>query len=276
VPGIATQQGQSGAFWNGLCNCLLKTFLMKRLNRTFFLVTLFSIAMGFLETAVVVYLRKIYYPNGFAFPLTPIDREIAITELWRELATLIMLISIGALAGKTRAERFAYFLYSFAVWDICYYIFLKVFINWPESLFTWDILFLLPVPWVGPVIAPVITAATMILFAGTIIYFNRHMPVRLKGRESLILWLGAITTIVSFTYDFVHRKGAVLLGNVSGTHSLMADMVDYVPVSFNWYLYFLAEIAILIAYGMYAGRLVNTRKQSRPLTGSHSEDMLFH
>lgn len=248
---------------------------MKRLNRTFFWVTLFSIAMGFLETAVVVYLRKIYYPNGFAFPLTPIHPEIAVTELWREFATLIMLISIGALAGKNRAERFAYFLYSFAVWDICYYIFLKVFIHWPESLFTWDILFLIPVPWVGPVIAPVIIAATMILFACTIIYFNSYVPVRLKGRESLILWIGAIMTIVSFTHDFVQRKGGVLLANISGTHKLATDMVDYVPVYFNWYLFLLAEIIILVAYGMYAGRLIKTRKrQAAP--ASQGEDMLFH
>ena len=31
--------------------------------------TLFSIAMGLLEAVVVMYLRELYYPAGFAFPL---------------------------------------------------------------------------------------------------------------------------------------------------------------------------------------------------------------
>src|SRR3954464_1183341 len=140
---------------------------MKLVNKTLVWVTIYSIAMGFLETAVVIYLRKLYYPHGFSFPLAPVHNDIAVVELWRELATLFMLISIGILTGRNKAEKFAYFLYSFAVWDICYYVFLWVFINWPGSLMTWDILFLLPVPWVGPVITPCIIAVTMIFFALT-------------------------------------------------------------------------------------------------------------
>lgn len=247
---------------------------MKRLNRTFIWVTVFSIAMGFLETAVVIYLRKLYYPNGFAFPLSPIDPSIASTELWREFATIIMLISIGALAGRNRAERFGYFLYSFAVWDICYYIFLKVFINWPESLLTWDILFLIPVPWVGPVIAPVIVSATMILFATTIVYYSGYtIPVKMKRLESLILWVGAITVIVSFTLDYVQRKGDVIWDNISGARPLAADMIDYVPLNFDWYLFLLAEAVIFISYYIYRKRLSKARKDLAPLSES---DMLFH
>src|ERR1044072_1504154 len=88
--------------------------------------TIFSIAMGYLETAVVVYLRKLYYPGGFNFPLVPVTLDIAKTEFWREAATLIMLVGIGVLAGKNKTQRFAYFLLSFAVWDIFYYVFLKM------------------------------------------------------------------------------------------------------------------------------------------------------
>jgi hypothetical protein len=83
---------------------------MKSLVKTIIWLTLFSISMGFMETAVVVYLRKIYYPDGFRFPLIPIDNNIAITEFLREAATLIMLLTIGILAGNRPSQRFAFFL----------------------------------------------------------------------------------------------------------------------------------------------------------------------
>ena len=85
-------------------------------------VIIFSIAMGFLETAVVVYLRHIYYPQGFKFPLAPIDTSLVVVEVGRELATIIMLLGVGAIAGRTFASRFAYFILSFAIWDIFYYL----------------------------------------------------------------------------------------------------------------------------------------------------------
>lgn len=230
--------------------------------------------MGFLEAAVVIYLRKIYYPDGFGFPLAPVHHEIAVTELFRELATLIMLMSIGALAGRNRAERFGYFLYSFAVWDICYYLFLKVFINWPDSFFTWDILFLIPVPWVGPVIAPVIIAFTMILFAGTIIYFSgQTLPVRMRKIESIVLWLGAVTTIISFTLDYTEHKGSVLLNNITSKGSLFTDLVDYVPMRFDWNLFLLAEAIILLSFFLYANRLIKAKKG---LSRRDTEDMDFY
>ncbi len=126
-------------------------------------VVVFSIAMGYLEAAVVVYLRELYYPEGFDFPLKEMDMGIIVTELFREAATMIMLLSIGFLAAKRKIERLAYFVLPFAIWDIFYYVFLKVALGWPESLLTWDILFMLPVTWVGPVICPVINSLTMIL-----------------------------------------------------------------------------------------------------------------
>src|SRR4030095_13106258 len=140
--------------------------MMGSLRKTLLFLLLFSTAMGFLEAAVVIYLRKLYYPGGFDFPLVVIPRDVAVVELFREGATLIMLLAVGFLTGKTTAQRFCYFLFCFATWDIFYYVFLKVFLGWPESLLTWDILFLLPVPWVGPVLAPCLSSLTMILLMG--------------------------------------------------------------------------------------------------------------
>ena len=128
--------------------------------------------MGYLESAVVVYLRSIYYANGFEFPMVPINKLHTITEIGREISTMIMLIGIGVFSGKDKSGKFAVFLYSFAIWDIFYYVFLKILLNWPESLFTWDILFLIPPVWTGPVIAPVISSSTMIILSlGMILLF---------------------------------------------------------------------------------------------------------
>ncbi len=227
-------------------------------KKSILLVTIYSIAMGFLEAAVVIYLRKIYYPNGFGFPLQPVHHEIAVTELWREVATIIMLIVIGNLAGRNRAERFGYFIFSFGIWDIFYYIFLKVFINWPASLATWDILFLIPVPWVGPVVAPVIISATMSVFAFAIISFSDHnVPVKMKNIERVLLLVGSLIVITSFTQDYIQRKGAVLLDNVTSSRSLFTDLADYVPQNFNWFLFFLGEAVILSSFVLYLVRLRN-------------------
>src|SRR5215204_495359 len=136
---------------------------MNPLTKKLIWVTIFSIAMGFMETAIVVYLRKIYYPGGFQFPLVPMEADLVLVEILREAATIIMLVGIGILIGKNTSQKFAYFIYCFAIWDLCYYIFLKLLLDWPESLLTPDILFLIPVPWVGPVIGPCIISMTMIV-----------------------------------------------------------------------------------------------------------------
>ena len=177
---------------------------MKQITKTIIWLTLFSIAMGYLETSVVIYLRKIYYPEGFKFPLIPVSPDIAITEFFRELATIIMLVGVGVMAGKNSLQRFAFFIFSFAVWDLFYYIFLKVLLDWPESLFSWDILFLIPVPWVGPVLAPCITSLTMILLTFTIVYFQKKdKPIQVTFFEWILFIFGSLTSIVSFMWDYV-------------------------------------------------------------------------
>ena len=112
--------------------------------KIFFLV-LFGIAMGFFEAAVVVYLRQLYYPGGFSFPLKIMALGELSIEYLREFSTLIMLFSLAIVAGRNFYERFSYFLLCFGIWDIFYYVWLKVLLDWPQSLLTWDILFLIPI-----------------------------------------------------------------------------------------------------------------------------------
>jgi hypothetical protein len=125
-------------------------------------VAVFAGAMAYLESAVVVYLRQIYYPQGFDFPLATAATATILIEIGREAATIVMLIAIGVFCGRTRLQRFAYLMLAFGLWDIFYYVWLKLFIGWPESLLTWDVLFLIPLPWIGPVLAPVLVSAALI------------------------------------------------------------------------------------------------------------------
>ncbi len=126
---------------------------------------IFSITMAYLESAIVVYLREIFYPDGFNFPIEKITLFIYWVEIGREVATILMLWAIAKLIAKNNREWFAFFSFNFAVWDIWYYIWLKIFLDWPQSLFTWDILFLIPIPWVAPVLAPVLVSISLIAAA---------------------------------------------------------------------------------------------------------------
>ena len=153
---------------------------MKTLNKIIW-ISVFAVAFAAVESAVVVYLRALYYPEGFSLPLKIFGRNHLWVELARELATMVMLASVAVLTGSNRWQRFAYFLISFGVWDIFYYVWLKVMINWPSSIFDWDILFLLPVPWIGPVIAPVLVSFFMIL--GGLPSYARVNEPEFFGRE---------------------------------------------------------------------------------------------
>src|SRR5260370_3336212 len=140
-------------------------------------VIVFAAAMAWLEAAVVFYLRTLtnrvdpYQPN----PL-PAGGNLVQVELVRELATLVMLLTIGLLAGRTWRQRVGYGAVAFGVWDALYYVFLKVICDWPRSIFDWDILFLLPLPWWGPVFAPVCIALLMIVW-GTLATQLTHQAV---------------------------------------------------------------------------------------------------
>jgi len=224
----------------------------KNTIKIFIYLTVFSVAMGYLESAVVIYLRKIYYPEGFVFPLKAIDQHTAMVEIIREAATLIMLAVAGFLAGRTRTERFGFFLYCFGVWDIFFYVFLKLFIGWPESLLTWDILFLIPVTWVGPVIAPVINSLTMIALAVFISYFtDKNIPTRIKKPEWVLLILGSMVVIISYTFDYLNfmlkRFSLSDFFDPSMQSEILENASGYIPQSFPWWIFITGEIFLIFA-----------------------------
>jgi hypothetical protein len=176
-------------------------------SRAILWVTLFSIAFAFVEASVVVYLRTIYYPEGFAFPLKLMSSHHIAVELSREVATIVMLATAGMLAGKSRWEKFSYFLIGFGVWDIFYYVWLKLTLHWPATLFDWDILFLIPLPWIGPVIAPVLVSFVMI--AGGLLIIRREEREGIYQTIRLVQILALVGT-GAILYSFLHDTEATL------------------------------------------------------------------
>jgi hypothetical protein len=226
--------------------------LTKKTITLFICLTVFSVAMGYLESAVVVYLRKIYYPEGFTFPLIAIDQHTAMIEIFREVATLIMLVGAGFLAARTPTERFGFFLFCFGIWDIFYYIFLKLLIGWPESMLTWDILFLIPVTWVGPVIGPVINSMTMITLSIVISHFtDKNKLIRIKMKEWTLLVLGSLIVIFSYILDYLNYiledfKRSDFI-DPSKQPDLLEKANGYIPLSFPWWIFAIGEILLITA-----------------------------
>lgn len=229
-------------------------------------VGLFAVAMGYLESAVVVYIRALYYPEGFHFPMKEIHSYIMITELFREAATLLMLLGIGIIAGKKAITRFAYFIYAFAIWDICYYVFLKLLIGWPESLLTWDVLFFIPTTWIGPVISPVINSLMMILLGVLIIYFDeRQKRVKTGAALWLLLITGSLVMIIAYILDYYlfmsqQFSPAEILG-MGNNRALITFATTYVPVKFNWWIY--GSGVLMHAAGILILILRNRKKQEK-------------
>ncbi len=171
-------------------------------NRLFW-VTLYAACMGWFEATLVIYLRLHFYPEGFAFPIKTIPGDILWIEQIREACTIVMLVAVGYLAGRNGLERFGYLMLAFGVWDIVYYVGLFAGEGWPTTLLEWDLLFLLPVPWIGPVLAPVLVSLSLITACVLIVLQeDRGRPLRPRA----LFWAGEILCgliiILSFILDY--------------------------------------------------------------------------
>jgi hypothetical protein len=211
---------------------------------------LFAVAFGYVEAAVVMYLRSIYVPlhaqfypalsASELFPLFSLDQLRSLgpehtarlnVELGREFATLLMLSGVALAACREPREWIGAFLLCFGFWDIAFYIFLKVFLHWPASLLTWDVLFLLPVPWVGPVIAPILVSLSMIVAALAWLWREYgDKPFHLTRTRWGLILLGGMTIFVAFIYDFPNTA--------SGR----------IPNAFRWDIFFVGEAIALLAF----------------------------
>jgi hypothetical protein len=204
----------------------------------------FAVAMAYVESAVVVYLRTIYYPQGFAFPLVLMPSGMVAIEIGREAATLVMLLGVAMLAGADRWDRVAAFCVAFGVWDIAYYVWLWVFLRWPPSLLTWDVLFLIPVPWIGPVLAPVIVS--VVLIAGGLVLLRRRESGQAGGRAG-----GQAVGFSPAWQALALAGGALVLGSFMLDFQVVVRQME--PPPFRWGLFgtgvALAVVALVLAVG---------------------------
>lgn len=208
---------------------------MKKLST----VTLYSIAMGYVEAAVVIYLREMLFANPQQlFPLRTLDPRLAMVEIVREAMTIIMLAMVAILAGKNKFDRSMYFIYAFAMWDIFYYVFLRAAVGWPPSFTTFDVLFLIPVMWVGPVIAPVLIAALLAFASAALIAIHRRVADIHIGRLNVVIFVvGCAVVLYSFTAGVFH------ILYVSGPKGLES----YTPKTFDWLLFFIGYLTMCAA-----------------------------
>jgi hypothetical protein len=238
--------------------------MMGRWKKCVLALLLFGTAFGYLEAAVVSYLRLLHEPArlqfhpgrapGDLFPLLTLEQVRAAggaqsrllpVEVGREAATLIMLAGVALAVAENAGQWAAAFVIAFGAWDLTFYLFLKMLLDWPASLGTWDILFLLPVPWAAPVLAPSLVAAAMV---GAGVWHLRReargAPVGIAHWHWTAILTGGAVLILSFTMDYRN----VMAGGM--------------PQPFHWSV-FLAGLGL--GLGGYATAAWRTG-QSRPIS----------
>jgi len=237
---------------------------MSNARRLFVLTGMFALAMGLLEAIVVVYLRGLYYPDGFNFPLQSAPTRMMVIETVREICTIVMLATVALIAGKNKMQKIAWFVYCFGIWDIFYYVGLKVFLNWPPSLLTWDLLFLIPVAWVGPVLSPLICSLTMVVLAACIIILTeKGYNVNISLFEGGLYAGGVLLIFVAFIWDFsrlIIKED--LLGkmfNLLGNHHFNRIMAHYKPENFAWPIFITGEILLFLGMVSMVRRIIHNK-----------------
>lgn len=197
--------------------------LRRRPSSTRILVWLgiFAVAFGYIEAAVAHYLRMHLYPDGFhASVLLVADSHTVAVEAGRELCTLLVIAAAAALTPGPPMRRVANFVYVFAIWDLTYYAALWLFEGWPASLLAWDLLFVIPVPWFAPVLAPISISCIGIIGACSVhVILNRR-------KELIVPWHG-----------FALVNGALMAWEIS--FMLHDGPLDRFPTRYRWWLFLL-------------------------------------
>ncbi len=200
-------------------------------------VALYAAAMAYVEAAVVLYLRTMVDRlDPYQSPPVTLPDDLVRAEMVREVATLIMLFAVGWLAGRTWRSRLGYTLVAFGVWDILYYVYLVPLSGWPRSLLDWDILFLLPLPWWGPVLAPVSIAALMVLGGTLVSQFDRPERALWPGPWA---WGASLVGVTLALYVFM----ADAIGAAGGGAEAVAQVL---PTQFNWPVFVVAWLLLAV------------------------------
>lgn len=170
------------------------------------LILIFAFAMGLLEAICVIYLRRLIMPEGLESGHAParLGRHV---ELIREASTIVMLVTTAWLAGTNIRSRLAAFFVMFGIWDILYYIGLKWLADWPSFWLQWDCLFLIPKPWYGPVLAPVLISAFFVLACGFLFLLEE---IGRKAKMSFLAVSLLTAGLCIWYWSFVKDNGFIM------------------------------------------------------------------
>lgn len=217
-------------------------------------VVVFAVAFAWVESAVVVYLRKIFFDGVFRFPLLVtwedgkhiVDPLVRI-EFGREIASVIMLAAVSRAAGKNGIQRFGFFMIAFGIWDIFYYLWLYVMVGWPRSLMTWDLLFYVPLPWVGPVVAPLAVALAMASGGSLMVYYEeKGYDIRLKWYDLAVELGCGLIMIAAFCWDW--KNIIQIPGDIKRTG---------IPNPFAWWLFLPAYLCSIVYFVVMMRRIIS-------------------
>ena len=210
-------------------------------KRTITLLSLYAVAMALLESAVVVYMRHLYFADNplEIFPIQFLSSYDTILELSREAATVVMILTVALLAeSSSRTRSFAAFVFVFGVWDLFYYFWLKVLMGWPRSWLEWDVLFLIPSAWLGPWICP---AMISLLFIAWGFWTLRSADnISFTPHSLTVFATGVSLSLVSF----LQPAGAVFIDGG------IAELSQYTPSSFWWWLFVPGYLLMTCGLGM--------------------------
>ncbi len=216
-------------------------------------VTIYAVAMGYVESAVVIYIRAMAFSDlRRVFPLVYLDPQIGMVELGREAATVVMLIAVGYLVGKNKAQKWLFFVYAFAIWDIVYYIVLKLAVGWPASIMSFDVLFLIPVIWIGPVLTPLLVSALLSIGSGILLVQSE------KSDHIGINWINLVV--------FIFGCGMVLYSFTQETFQILYSkgpqgLAGYAPKSFDWTAFLIGYL--IMCYAVLR-MVVNSHRKAQP------------
>jgi hypothetical protein len=221
------------------------------------LIVAFAAAFAYVEAACVVYLREVYGIEDIVRDMPRQADRLTAIEVGREAATMVMLLTAAIVAGRRLQDRAGYFVLAFGAWDIGYYAWLALIDGWPRSPLDWDVLFLIPLPWWGPVIAPAVIAAVMCIGGwAAVVQAERGIEWRLTRANVGLAALGIAIVLYTFMADAI---------------AALPDGTDAVnnarPSSFAWPL-FLLGFAIMSWAGLRAtwpadSRLLLVRNEPR-------------
>ena len=200
------------------------------------LVATLAIAFGYIEAAVVVYLRQIFYPRVLCSP-SSCSRFRPNRAIWCWLRSAgrpprSSLCSPPACClVKVAHSAVAHFMTIFAVWDIFYYVWLKVILDWPASILDWDVLFLIPVPWAGPVLTPILVSIAMLVFAALILYRDSlGRPIKISFWDRFGFFAAGLIIVVSFC--------------VAGKYMMQPDYAEH----FSWAVFGASLVAGIVLF----------------------------